>query len=71
MPADGSNGNTFADVTRVIKDDWCDPDDPKTIVFQDISAAAFKIKNGIVRTECKVSLFFVCCILQCIGTEMW
>ncbi|XP_064626321.1 L-threonine ammonia-lyase-like [Lineus longissimus] len=52
MPTDTPNS---VDETEVIKDDWCDPDEPKTIKFQDISAAAFKIKNGIVRTDCAKS----------------
>lgn len=34
----------------------CDPDDPKIIKFQDISIAAYRIKNGIVRTPCTVCI---------------
>jgi hypothetical protein len=32
----------------------CDPAHPKTVLFQDVSAAAYKIKGGIVRTPCTV-----------------
>uniref|UniRef100_A0A1I8HNK2 Serine racemase n=1 Tax=Macrostomum lignano TaxID=282301 RepID=A0A1I8HNK2_9PLAT len=30
----------------------CDPDKPQIVRFQDVSAAAFKIRSGIVRTPC-------------------
>ncbi|PAA63123.1 hypothetical protein BOX15_Mlig031416g2 [Macrostomum lignano] len=30
----------------------CDPNNPKPIQFQDVSAAAYKIRKGIVRTPC-------------------
>ncbi|XP_063870278.1 mucin-2-like isoform X2 [Scylla paramamosain] len=33
-------------------DPWCDPANPRTITFQDVSAAAFKIKSGIMNTPC-------------------
>ncbi|XP_037777571.1 L-threonine ammonia-lyase-like isoform X2 [Penaeus monodon] len=33
-------------------DPWCDPKNPKVINFQDVSAAAFKIKSGIMNTPC-------------------
>lgn len=29
-------------------DPWCDPQRPRVVQFQDISAAAFKIKSGIM-----------------------
>jgi len=35
-----------------IKDVFCDPENPVTVQFQDVSAAAFKIKTGIERTPC-------------------
>ncbi|ESO09945.1 hypothetical protein HELRODRAFT_185307 [Helobdella robusta] len=35
-----------------LKDPSCDPDRPIKVQFQEISAAAFKIKNGIERTPC-------------------
>lgn len=33
-------------------DPWCDPENPRVIQFQDVSAAAFKIKSGIMNTPC-------------------
>ena len=33
-------------------DPWCDPKNPRIVQFQDISAAAFKIKSGIMVTPC-------------------
>lgn len=33
-------------------DPWCDPNNPRIVQFQDISAAAFKIKSGIMNTPC-------------------
>lgn len=33
-------------------DPWCDPNRPRIVQFQDISAAAFKIKSGIMNTPC-------------------
>ena len=38
-----------------LKDEFCDPENPVKIHFQDVSAAAFKIRNGIQRTPCQVS----------------
>ncbi|XP_045132852.1 mucin-5AC-like isoform X2 [Portunus trituberculatus] len=59
MPAEGS----VAVVTEPIMppspakeeplfDPWCDPENPRTVTFQDVSAAAFKIKSGIMNTPC-------------------
>ncbi|XP_076057757.1 uncharacterized protein LOC143035096 [Oratosquilla oratoria] len=36
-------------------DIWCDPKRPRKIGFQDVSAAAFKIKSGIMNTPCTKS----------------
>ncbi|XP_069944264.1 uncharacterized protein [Cherax quadricarinatus] len=36
-------------------DPWCDPKNPKPITFQDVSAAAFKIKSGVMNTPCTKS----------------
>ena len=36
-------------------DEMCDPDDPRVSNCQEISAAAYKIKSGILRTPCTVS----------------
>lgn len=35
-----------------VKDAFCNPDNPQTIGFQDVSAAAYKIKTGVLRTPC-------------------
>nr|XP_022319368.1 uncharacterized protein LOC111122100 isoform X2 [Crassostrea virginica] len=35
-----------------IKDPSCDPENPVKITFQDVSAAAYKIKDGIHRSPC-------------------
>jgi len=35
-----------------IKDGWCDPDDPQVIKFEDIAAAAYIIKDGVLKTSC-------------------
>ena len=39
-----------------LKDHFCDPDNPVIVQFQDVSAAAYKIKSGIERTPCPVSM---------------
>ena len=38
-----------------IKDPWCDPENPRILGFQDITAASFRIRSGIIRTPCDVS----------------
>jgi len=35
-----------------LKDPWCDPDHPILLKFEDISAAAYRIKDGIINTPC-------------------
>ncbi len=35
----------------ILFDPWCDPKNPRQIQFQDISAAAFKIKSGIMMVK--------------------
>lgn len=37
-----------------IEDPFCDPLNPKTVGFEDITAASFRIRNGIIRTPCDV-----------------
>ena len=37
------------------KDEMCDPDNPRVSTFQEISAAAYRIRSGILRTPCTVS----------------
>ena len=39
------------------EDPWCDPANPRVVDFEQISAAAYKIRDGIVRTPCDVSTF--------------
>ena len=41
-----------------IRDEFCDPDHPRAIQFQDISAAAYKIKDGVQKTPCTVRLTY-------------
>ena len=38
-----------------IKDPWCDPENPRIVGFEDITAASFRIRSGIIRTPCDVS----------------
>ena len=38
-----------------IKDHWCDPENPKIIRFEDVSAAAYRIRDGVVKTSCDPS----------------
>ena len=38
-----------------LRDEWCDPENPRSIRFEDISAAAFRIKDGVVQTACDPS----------------
>ncbi|KAL8590468.1 hypothetical protein ACOMHN_011681 [Nucella lapillus] len=41
---------------QLLKDEFCDPDNPMAIHFRDISAAAYKIKDGIQQTPCTYSM---------------
>ena len=48
-------------------DPACDPDNPKAIQFQDVSAASFLLHGGINRTPCEVSsCFFLIFCLRCV-----
>ena len=40
-------------------DPWCDDLNPRICNFENISAAAYKIRDGIVRTPCDVWLTFI------------
>ncbi|OWF34823.1 uncharacterized protein LOC110443690 isoform X2 [Mizuhopecten yessoensis] len=60
-----------------LKDEFCDPDNPKKIQFEDISAAAYKIRDGVMKTPCTrsrlsgllgVDLFFKKEFLQFTGS---
>ena len=37
-----------------LRDQYCDPEHPISVSFQEVSAAAYKIKGGIERTPCAV-----------------
>ena len=39
-----------------LKDEFCDPDNPVCVQFQEVSAAAYKIKGGVERTPCPVRI---------------
>ncbi|ESO89242.1 hypothetical protein LOTGIDRAFT_183268 [Lottia gigantea] len=52
---DDQNTEEQKEVNCDIKDEFCDPENPKPIKFQDVSAAAFKIKGGIQKTPCTIS----------------
>ncbi len=43
-----------------IKDPWCDPENPRVLHFEEISAAAYRIRDGIVRTPCDVGTTWSC-----------
>ena len=51
------SGNETMQVEEELVDIFCDPARPVAIQFQDVSAAAFKIKSGIERTPCNVRWF--------------
>ena len=35
-----------------IKDFWCDPENPRTLKFEDVCAAAYMVRDGVVMTPC-------------------
>jgi hypothetical protein len=45
---------TMCDFVNIPKDPWCDFDNPRVVEFEQISAAAYKIRGGVVRTPCDV-----------------
>ncbi|XP_070562847.1 L-threonine ammonia-lyase-like [Ptychodera flava] len=49
------NSKNHDDNEEELKDEFCDPENPIVVRFQDVSAAAYKIKNGIQRTPCQRS----------------
>jgi threonine dehydratase len=51
----GSANGLPEDAEEDLKDEFCDPDNPIVVKFQDVSAAAYKIKSGIQRTPCQKS----------------
>ncbi|XP_033637122.1 L-threonine ammonia-lyase-like [Asterias rubens] len=50
-----NTGAGIAEDEEDLKDEFCDPDNPVVVKFQDVSAAAYKIKSGIQRTPCQRS----------------
>ena len=45
----------FFQVEEVPPDPFCDHSNPKTITFEDVSAASFRIASGIRKTPCSMS----------------
>ena len=41
--------------TEIPKDPYCDDDNPTVVNFERISAAAYRIHGGVVKTPCDVS----------------
>jgi len=39
-------------IKEEIKDPWCDPENPRIVSFENVSAAAYRIRDGIVRSPC-------------------
>jgi len=54
-----SRRSSFIDLSiydgEEITDPWCDPENPRVIRFEDISAAAYRIRTGIQTTACDLS----------------
>ena len=46
---------TTISTNEIPADPWCDENEPKIVNFESISAAAYRIAGGIVRTPCDVS----------------
>lgn len=40
-----------------LKDEFCDPENPVSLSFREISAAAYKIRDGVSQTPCTVHIF--------------
>ena len=55
------NNIGIMDEQEIIKDPWCDLDNPRVVKFEEISAAAYRIRDGVVRTPCDVSFESCCC----------
>ncbi len=37
-------------------DEWCDPKKPRVLRFEEIAAAAYRIKFGVEKTPCTVCI---------------
>jgi threonine dehydratase len=39
-------------------DEWCDPKKPRILRFEEIAAAAYRIKYGVEKTPCPVCISY-------------
>lgn len=46
-----------------VEDPFCLESSPLKLTFEDITSAAYKIKDGVIKTACTVSILF-CCLKQ-------
>lgn len=53
-----TTSNTTPTTHKVPFDPYCDPANPKKLSFTQISSAAFNIREGILKTECRRSFNF-------------
>lgn len=44
------------DEPEEIKDPWCEPENPRRIPFELVTSAAYRIRDGVVKTPCDVNL---------------
>ena len=58
MPIDDIDMSDETDGLIELKDEFCDPENPIQVHFQDVSAAAYKIRGGVQRTPCTVSIWY-------------
>ncbi|XP_043237526.1 L-threonine dehydratase catabolic TdcB-like [Amphibalanus amphitrite] len=63
LPRRRQPSQRIADNT-VMFDPWCDPANPRTLHFQDVCEAAYKIKSGIMSTPCTRSYISEECNMQ-------
>ena len=55
MMGDHRDTNTeHSEIDEELIDIFCNPDNPVVIPFQEVSAAAYRIKGGIEKTPCEV-----------------
>ena len=45
----------MSSASEPVFDPWCDEKNPRVVNFEQISAAAYRVRDGIVRTPCDVS----------------
>ena len=46
-----------ADEPEEVTDFWCDPDKPRVVPFELVTSAAYRIRDGILKTPCDVRFF--------------